>query len=584
MTNDFHPEIKFHSDIKEKIEEAKKVFIEKNGNQLGTEVLLLALVELKSSILNTILSDNNISRKDIIDYIKDVLIFRKNNEGYNSKFLEVVEEANRIAKLDRSDVIYDEHLLYAVINIKDTIILKTLENFNLSVEDIYEYIDFIFEDEECEYLVNLSREAENNKLNPFIGRDEYLDKIIRVLSKKQKNNPLLIGSAGVGKSALVEGLAMKYLKLNPSINIYRLDIGSIVAGTKYRGDLEERLIEVFDKIRNTKNIIFIDEIHNIVSPTSSENTLDIANILKPILSKNEIKVIGATTLDEYYQYFDRDKALTRRFQNIFIDEPSKEETLLILKGIKKSYENYHKIKYSNKILEYIVNISKLLPNRRFPDKTIDILDEAGLLASIEKRNVLKKDVEKVTIETLGVNYEKIKNVLKKQDNLNYSNVKEYYNKYLMLSNKENNIVTIKLSQEKLEKIIDDLTLVFNIKEEQILELDLSFFTLEHQMSSLIGAPSGYVGYENGGMLTEHVYKYPISVIIIKNYSFGNVNIKKQIEQIIKKGRIKDYKGKTVFFTNSIFLFVEEESKFSAGFVSQNITKNEINQFIDIYLK
>lgn len=584
MTNDFHPEIKFHSDIKDKIEEAKKVFIEKNGNQLGTEVLLLALVELKSSILNTILSDNNISRKDIIDYIKDVLIFRKNIEGYNSKYLEVVEEANRIAKLDRSEVIYDEHLLYAVINIKDTIILKILENFNLSVEDIYEYLDFIFEDEECEYLVNLTREAENNKLNPFIGRDEYLDKIIRVLSKKQKNNPLLIGSAGVGKSALVEGLAMKYLKLNPSINIYRLDIGSIVAGTKYRGDLEERLIEVFDKIRNTKNIIFIDEIHNIVSPTSSENTLDIANILKPILSKNEIKVIGATTLDEYYQYFDRDKALTRRFQNIFIDEPSKEETLLILKGIKKSYENYHKIKYSNKILEYIVNISKLLPNRRFPDKTIDILDEAGLLASIEKRNVLKKDVEKVTIETLGVNYEKIKNVLKKQDNLNYSNVKEYYNKYLMLSNKENNIVTIKLSQEKLEKIIDDLTLVFNIKEEQILELDLSFFTLEHQMSSLIGAPSGYVGYENGGMLTEHVYKYPISVIIIKNYSFGNVNIKKQIEQIIKKGRIKDYKGKTVFFTNSIFLFVEEESKFSAGFVSQNITKNEINQFIDIYLK
>lgn len=584
MTNDFHPEIKFNSDIKEKIEEAKNVFIEKNGNQLGTEVLLLALVELKSSILNTILSDNNISPKDIIDYIKDVLIFRKNNEGYNSKFLEVVEEANRIAKLDRSDVIYDEHLLYAVINIKDTIFLKTLENFNLSVEDIYEYLDFIFEDEECEYLVNLTREAENNKLTPFIGRDEYLDKIIRVLSKKQKNNPLLIGSAGVGKSALVEGLAMKYLKLNPCINIYRLDIGSIVAGTKYRGDLEERLLEVFDKMRNTKNIIFIDEIHNIVSPTSSENTLDIANILKPILSKNEIKVIGATTLDEYYQYFDRDKALTRRFQNIFIDEPSKEETLIILKGIKKSYENYHKIKYSNRILEYIVSISKLLPNRRFPDKTIDILDEAGLLASIEKRNVLKKDVEKVTIETLGVNYEKIKNVLKKQDTLNYSNVKEYYNKYLMLSNKENNIVTIKLSQEKLEKIIDDLTLVFNIKEEQILELDLSFFTLEHQMSSLIGAPSGYVGYENGGMLTEHVYKYPISVIIIKNYSFGNVNIKKQIEQIIKKGRIKDYKGKTVFFTNSIFLFVEEESKFSAGFVSQNIAKNEINQFIDIYLK
>ena len=251
-------------------------------------------------------------------------------------------------------------------------ILKELDIDTKELEsNIMEYM------EDDNFLTNLSIIAKEKKLKPYIGRSYYINKVIRVLSKKEKNNCLLIGNAGVGKSALVEGVASKLIDMKSDIVIYRLDLGAIVAGTRYRGDLEERLVEVIRKVSNNNTVLFIDEIHSIINSGNSDNGLDIASILKPALARSEIKCIGATTSDEYHKYIEKDEAFCRRFQKIFIPEPSKEETLRILNGIKKKYEEYHNVHYSQEILKEIVRQSDLYPNKYFPDKAIDIVDEAS---------------------------------------------------------------------------------------------------------------------------------------------------------------------------------------------------------------
>ena len=292
-------------------------------------------------------------------------------------------------------MVFEEHILYALLTTPNTVALHIIDKMGVDVNDLIDDLNIIynlgFKDElNNNYLINITKEAKLNRLNPFIGREQTIEKIIRILSKKQKNNPMLIGNAGVGKSALVEGVAMTLLKENPKYNIYRLDLGMIIAGTKYRGDLEERLLEVVDKIKNPNAIVFIDEIHNIVGSGSSEGTLDIANILKPILARSEIKCIGATTLDEYYRYIEKDKALARRFQNVFIDEASNEETYEIMKGIVHCYEEFHKVKYPDEILKYIIIASEFIANRRLPDKAIDILDESGLVCHLNNHKKSKR--------------------------------------------------------------------------------------------------------------------------------------------------------------------------------------------------
>lgn len=559
--------------LQNKLEEVKKELRLNGIFQLGTEGLLYALLEIDNSICNHLFISKGIEKEKVVKRIKQLFILRKDNKEYTEKFIEVLENAQKIALLDESDLIYDEHLLYSLLMINDSVALNLIISFGLTVDEMVNNVKNIFDFKDDNiYLINLSKEAENKKLNTFVLRKKYIEKIIKILSKKQKNNPMLIGNAGVGKSALVEGVAIKYLSIDKNVNVYRLDIGMVLAGTKYRGDLEERLIEVIESVKGENNILFIDEIHNIVG-NNNENSIDIANILKPILARNEIKCIGATTLDEYYKYIAKDKALSRRFQNIFVEEPNDEEMRLILKGIVKDYESFYNVKYSNDLINYIIKMSKLLTNRCFPDKAIDILDESGLSAKNNKRkNVIKEDVKITVYEFLGIDYNNFKKSIHKK--INYSNLKKYYYDYFFQITERKTILNIMINNNILSNVISDFKKVLKITNEMILEIDLLDYLDSHYISNLLGSPSGYVGYEDGGIITEHVYRYPLSVIIIKNYESGNFIIKRQVDNIIKKGEIIDSKGRKINFRNCIFVFINSKKNIKhIGFNFQETIEN-----------
>lgn len=547
---------------------------------VGSEVLLLALIKSKTSC-SVILENYGITEKVINSQLNNLIILRKNNKEYTNKLIEIINVAQQAKEIENSKELFEDHLLFGLLVTPNSLAITLLERLNVDPSDLLEELDDIYkEDSKDNYLINITKLAKQKKLSPFIGKSELLNKLIRILSKKQKNNPMLIGSAGVGKSALVEGLAIKLLDINPSITLYRLDLGTIIAGTKYRGDLEERLLEAINKIKNPTSIVFIDEIHNIVGSGSSDGTLDIANILKPILSRNEIKCIGATTLDEYYKYIAKDKALSRRFQNVFIDEASQMETYKILKGIVYSYEQFHNVKYSNEIIKYIVEAASFLPNRRYPDKAIDILDEAGLYCIYDNRTIVQKeDVDKIIFESLGVNNKKINNY----DNLklNYKQLKKYFQIYFMNLGIRTTIMNLQTSSSNLDLILEDIKKVFKISSEAIITLDFSKFNESHSTSSLFGSPAGYVGYDDGGILSEHIIKFPLSIIVIKNYLKSALLIRGQIESIFELGKIIDSKGREIYFKNSIFIFLEEQNQNIIGYIN-NVSeeRSKIHYYID----
>lgn len=576
------PEFDHHSQKIMATVEAEKI----RFGVVGSESLLLALINSKDSLCWELLNEFGVTKKDIENEILKLILLRKSyGNNYTLKLIEIIKNAKAIALLEKSKYVYSEHLFYALLTTPASVALNILERLEIDVGLLLEELNNIYslqasDDLSNNYLVNITKEAKLDRLNPFIGREDIIDKIIRILSKKQKNNPMLIGSAGVGKSALIEGVAMKMLKVNPKINIYRLDLGMIIAGTKYRGDLEERLIEVIDRIKNPYSVIFIDEIHNIVGSGSSEGTLDIANILKPILARSEIKCIGATTLEEYYRYIEKDKALSRRFQNVFVDEASQEEAYEIIRGIANKYEEFHKVKYKDHILRYIVSSSGFLANRKLPDKAIDIMDEAGLVCRLARRkNVSKADVDKIVFENLGIRYDKVYKEIKTVPN--FPDLSKYYYQYFINLGIRKTILNIQISEDNLDLLIEDFKHVFNIKDEVILKIDLARFHESFHTSSLIGAPAGYVGYESGGILTEHVLKYPITVIVIKNFYSGSRNITNQIESILNEGSVIDSKGRNIIFRNSIFIFLETDIKSSIGYLnSDGTTSNKILPAID----
>lgn len=550
---------------------------------IGSEALLLGLAEIDASC-SFILEQYGINQYTITKELDKLIILRKPDTEYTSKFNEIMAVAYNSALLEDEKEVFDDHLLFALLTIENSVALDIIKNIGANAKDILDDLNSIYNinltsDLQNNYLFNLTKEIKLGKLNPFIGREDLVDKVIRILSKKQKNNPMLIGSAGVGKSALVEGVANKLIKTNPNLSVYRLDLGTIIAGTKYRGDLEERFIEVLEKIKNPNTIIFIDEIHNIVGSGSSEGTLDIANILKPILSRSEIKCIGATTLDEYYRFIDKDKALSRRFQNVFIEETSEEEALEILEGIVHCYEEFHQVKYNKEVLKYIINSSSFLANRKLPDKAIDILDEAGLFCKIDKRvNVETKDVDKIVFETLGI---KLNNISKSFSKIkNFPILIKYYQLYFMNLGIRKTILNVQIVLDSFDLLMEDLKTVFNIENEVVLNLDLSSYD-NHYASSLIGSPAGYVGYSDGGILTEHVIKFPLSVIVIKNYLQAGKNIKTQIDTILENGKILDSKGRMINFRNTIFIFLDSLNDMSIGFIEkEKKQKSKINNFID----
>ncbi len=431
------------------------------------------------------------------------------------------------------------------------------------------------------YCVNLIKKAEKNKIDTLIGRISEIERMTQVLCRRTKNNPLLVGDPGVGKTAIVEGLANKiYRNEVPDVLkgnvIYSLDMGVLIAGTRYRGDFEERLKSIINEIeKNSKYILFIDEIHTLVGTgATSGNSMDAANMLKPALQSGQIRCIGSTTFSEYRQFFEKDRALQRRFQKIDILEPSVEETYKIMFGLRSKYEDFHKVKYSDEAIRASVDLSyKYIGNKRLPDKSIDIIDELGSSESLKTANqkkdiLLEEDVEKIV--------SKMTKIPEKNITLNDRNYLKDIDKNLkrLIYGQDHAIEalanSIKLSRSGLRdtnktignylfsgptgvgktELAKQLAKILGV---ELLRFDMSEYSERHTISKLIGAPPGYVGFDQGGQLSESVEKNPHAVLLIDEIEKAHPDIYNILLQIMDYGTLTDQNGKKIDFRNIILI-------------------------------
>jgi ATP-dependent Clp protease ATP-binding subunit ClpA len=449
-----------------------------------------------------------------------------------------------------------------------------------------------------EFCQNLNEFAKSSTKDPLVGRADVIEKMIQTLGRRQKNNPLLIGDSGVGKTAIIEGLAEKIIQGDvpdflKTKTIYSLDLGTLLAGAKYRGDFEGRLKKILKECKDRGDIIlFIDEIHNLVGAGStSGGSMDASNLLKPVLSKSEISCIGATTFQEYRQHFEKDRGLNRRFQRVDISEPTAADTLLILKGIQSKYETFHGVQYSEEAVKACIDLSqKYISQGKFPDKAIDLLDEVGSFTklNLKKTTVDASDVLSVVSRISGVpttqitsdDAQNLKDIDKKLKALVYGQDEAID----MLSR---SIKFVRSGLENKEKpwgsflfagptgvgkteVCKQLARILGI---QYLRYDMSEYMEKHAVSRLVGAPPGYVGFEQGGQLTEAVSKNPFSLVLLDEIEKAHSDIYQILLQVMDGGRLTDGNGRTIDFKNCLIVMTSNAgaSDLAKGFIglSQN---------------
>lgn len=446
--------------------------------------------------------------------------------------------------------------------------------------------DITLSEEDMEFLkkytTDLTKKAENGELDPLIGREDVIDRTVQVLSRRIKNNPIHVGEPGVGKTSIVEGIAQLIADNNaPAIlknsKIYYLDIGNVLAGTKYRGDFEERFIKILDLISYEKNpIIYIDEIHSIIGAGAiSGSTMDASSILKPYLLKSNIRIIGSTTYTEYKKYFEKDRALVRRFQKIDINEPTVSDCIKILSGIKDKYEAYHNVTYSNDAIKAACELSeKYINDKKLPDKAIDIIDEAGAFVRTKANNdkspikIDKTTIEEVISKTTGIKIENVSfNELEKLKNLSDELKKEIFGQDKAIETVVNAIKASRSGLNDNERPIANLLFVGPTgvgKTEIVKQLshklgitmqrfDMSEYQEKHTVARLIGAPPGYVGYEEGGLLTDAINKTPYSILLLDEIEKAHSDIYNILLQVMDYGFLTDTTGKKADCRNIILI-------------------------------
>ena len=484
-------------------------------------------------------------------------------------------------------------------------------------DEVDENIDQKVQNKESDlesYALNLNKIVLDGKIDPVIGREDEIERVAQILCRRRKNNPLLVGDAGVGKTAIAEGLAKKIVdgdipEVLKDTVIYSLDLGALIAGTKYRGDFEQRLKNVLKQLTKKPNaILFIDEIHTIIGAGSaSGGTLDASNLLKPALAKGELRCIGATTFNEYRTVFEKDHALTRRFQKIDVDEPSIPVSIEILKGLKKSFESHHKIKFLNNALISAVELSaKYITDRKLPDKAIDVIDEAGALQKILPKTKQKKTISSKEIEEVISKIAKIPSKNINQDDLNMLKNLERDLKAIIFGQDEaiNKLSTaIKMARSGLlsdnkpigsfmfsgptgvgkTEVAKQLAYTLGI---ELIRIDMSEFMERHAVSKLIGAPPGYVGFDQGGTLTESINKNPYAVLLLDEIEKAHPDVHNILLQIMDNGFLTDSNGRKIDFRNVTLIMTtnvgaESLSKSSLGFITDTQTvfdeKKEINK-------
>lgn len=453
------------------------------------------------------------------------------------------------------------------------------------------------------YSTNLNEQVKLGKIDPIIGREEEILRVEQILCRRRKNNPILVGEAGVGKTAIAEGLAMRIVhkKIHPMLAntiVYSLDLGSLLAGTKYRGDFEKRFKKVLKEFARLDNaMIFIDEIHSLIGAgAASGGALDAANLLKPLLTKGNLRCIGATTYTEYRQLFEKDHALSRRFQKIDVKEPSKAHTLDILKGLKDKFEKHHKVHYSAAALKAAVDLSsRYMFDRFLPDKAVDIMDEAGAAKSLfsyknnKSKQVDVRDIEKVVASLTQIPPQHVA----ASDKALLQNLERDLNMVIYgQSNAINHITTaIKLSRSGLgdankpigsflfsgptgvgkTELAKQLSSLLNLK---LLRFDMSEFMEKHSASQLVGAPPGYVGYDQGGQLTEAVIKNPYCVLLLDEIEKAHHELFNLLLQVMDHGKLTDNSGRVADFRHVILIMTSncgavEQTKNRMGFGGDN---------------
>ena len=665
-----------------------KAFLE---NKLTIDGLIRKALE-KSPLVEQA-KELGISPDRIIDKVAEKVFGKKPVFDYSKYLVKVLEKAQDKAVSEGESQVQPSHIGAALIEAKDTIGGKLLNQVLGGEKEMKKDVTQELKEEEKSPLerfgVNLNELARQGKLDPVIGREKEINQVIEILLRRTKNNPVLVGDPGVGKTAIVEGLAQRIVnkEVPPELQdkeIWSIDMASLLAGSKYRGEFEERLKALLEEVKNKGNVIlFIDEIHTVVGAGAAEGAVDAANIMKPALARGEIRVIGATTIDEYRKYIEKDPALERRFQPVFVDEPTEEQTIEILKGLRPKLEQYHKVKISDEAIEAAVKLTKrYVTFRRLPDKAIDALDQAAArkklkvigtppevqeierkIKSLEEEIIqanLKGDYEKEAqlkiqkaqlekekqklLEKLGGVESKIKELKKKIEELE-EKIKEAAEKGDYEKEAELKIEKIKLEkelkaleQQKSQELVvtwDDVAEVVSewtgipvsrLREEEmekllrleeelhkrvvdqehavkavaeairraraglkdpkrpiasflflgptgvgktelskalaellfgdedaLIRLDMSEFKEEHSVAKLIGAPPGYVGYEEGGKLTEAVRRKPYSVILLDEIEKAHPRVLDLFLQVLDDGRLTDSHGRTVDFRNTVII-------------------------------
>ena len=460
-----------------------------------------------------------------------------------------------------------------------------------------EYIEE--ENNSLDFLIDMLKES--HKYDEVIGREREIERVTQILSRRKKNNPILVGEAGVGKSAIVEGLAqmIKEKRVAPHLQnraLFRVDIGSLLAGTQYRGDVEDKIKAMFEKLKEYKNpIIFIDEIHMIIGAgATNSSAVDIANLLKPILSTGEISFIGATTYKEYKSLIEKDKAILRRFQKVDILEPSIKDSIKILEGLKDRYEQFHKVTYSKEAIKSAVELSKkYLREKHLPDSALDVIDEIGAKFKIENRkNIKKRDIEEIIskianippesaksneIEKIRDLEEKLKSKIFHQDKAIKEVVKVIKRRKAGLSREEKpigNFLFVGPTGVGKTEIAKQLSKEMGI---EFIRFDMSEYQEKHSVAKLIGSPPGYVGFEQGGLLTEEIRKKPYAVLLLDEIEKAHPDIVQILLQVMDNATLKDNEGRVADFRNVILIMTSNLGVGEGSSIGFNKDKSDFKE-------
>lgn len=658
---------RFTERAQEALNSATEIAYSLSHSYIGTEHLLLGLLS-GNGVAKRVLEENGVEKENVINLVNQLIapkskVAIKEIDSFTPRAKKVIEQSHKEAVHHKTNSVGTEHILMALIKESDCIAVRLLNTIGVNVQKLYvDLVTGIGGDPglaKNEYLASkgklkgksetptldqysrdLTIYAREGKLDPVIGRETEIQRVMQILSRRTKNNPCLIGEPGVGKTAIAEGLAQIIIdgdapESMKDKRVVTLDLSGMVAGSKYRGEFEERIKKVIGEVMNDGNVLlFIDEIHTIIGAGGAEGAIDASNILKPALSRGELQLIGATTREEYRKYIEKDAALERRFQPIVVEEPTEEETLLILKGLRGRYEDHHKVKITDSALEAAVKLTSRYVNDRYlPDKAIDIIDEAASkvrLSTFEAKPEIKKleleyrELEKSKEEAIiEQTFDKITIIKKEQDKLKrkiarMKSIKEKKEFAIELIVGELEIADIisswtkipvkRLEEEesqrlqKLEEILhqrvvgqeEAVTAVAKAirrgrvglkdpnrpigsflflgptgvgktelskalaeamfgNDNAIIRVDMSEYMEKHSVSKLIGSPPGYVGYDEGGQLSEKVRQNPYSVILFDEIEKAHPDVFNVLLQVLDDGHITDSQGRKVSFKNTVII-------------------------------